>query len=81
MLSKIADREEDLCQSLKTNSWGKPKKPELCINLVVGTNVESKLNGKYILNGGAPLHKFKWVEGETYQLTIDRDIKYVNSRF
>ena len=38
---------------------GKAKKAELCINLVVGINVESKLNGKYILNGGAPLHKFK----------------------
>lgn len=60
---------------------GKAKKAELCINLVVGINVESKLNGKYILNGGAPLHKFKQVEGETYQLTIDRDVKYVNSRF
>lgn len=60
---------------------GKAKKAELCINLVVGINVESKLNGKYILNGGAPLHKFKWVEGETYQLTIDRDVKYVSSSF
>ena len=65
----------------KNKFMGKAKKAELCINLVVGINVESKLNGKYILNGGAPLHKFKWVEGETYQLTIDRDIKYVNSKF
>ena len=59
----------------------KAKTPEICLCLVIGNNVESTSNDKYILDGGAPLHKVMWGEGETHQRIIDRYTAYVKNRF
>ena len=90
----VAQREEDISKYFgyevtaeptalfKEGVMRKPAKPQLRRALTDGTSDETQpLTDQHVLDGGALIHKVRWVKGETYKQTAMRYIEYVRKKF
>ena len=60
----------------------KPKKAVLANTLTSGlTMVESVENTRYVLDGGALLHRVRWMAGKTYTEVIMQYLSYGRSKY
>ena len=59
----------------------KPDKPQLRGALVDVTAEVSEPSGEYVLDGGALIHKVRWVKGESYRKTALNYAEYVRKKY
>ena len=61
----------------KNGLMRKPDKPAIRKYLVDGKVPESERMGSYVLDGGALLHRVRWIKGVSYEETCDRYTKHL----
>ena len=61
----------------KDGMMRKPDKPALRKHLVDEIVPDSRGDGRVVLDGGALIHRVRWVKGETYDQTCNRYAKHV----
>ena len=90
----VAQRKEDISKYFgyeltaepialfKEGVMRKPDKPQLRRALTDGICDETQpLTDQYVLDGGALIHRIRWMKGETYKQTAMRYIEYVRKKF
>ena len=65
----------------KDGMMRKPDKPALRKHLIDGKVPESFRYQKHVLDGGALLHKVRWVKGKTYAETFTLYAEYVKKNY